>query len=284
VNIKKQGTNVQLYQNDLTLQGGETYQLRLAARSSGGQDVKLFLHEHSAPYASYGLNGIQLDLTSAWQVFVVEFTAKGNTTLTDGRLRLWLAPFDQNNMTFEFDDVVLLPKSMAGVPFAAPTESTLGRRPKPQVSQGQPANVVLQQGYFLDGDEDGRLNGAYLPENGESLCYNARASRSELFPANGKLVKVRILGVGKPRNVVITGITQNELVGPTPDGYGVGSSSAKLRRERDETGEGRVYHIAFTATYKGNTCSHEVVVTVPLDRGTPAIDSGAQVDSTQPTR
>jgi hypothetical protein len=141
----------------------------------------------------------------------------------------------------------------------------------------------LQQGYFLDGDENGRLSGGYVPANGEPWCYAARPSRAELFPADGKMARIRILGVGKAKNVVITGITQNEPTGPLPDAYGVGGSWAQLRRERDASGEGRVYHIAFTATYKGSTCSHELVVTVPPARGVAAVDSGEAYDATRPS-
>ena len=283
VSINQQGSNVQLYQQPLTLQGGVEYQLRLAARSSGGQDAQLFVHKHGAPYTNYGLNGVTLDLTPAWQVFVVDFTAVGAVPLTDARLRLWLAPFDQNGMTYEFDDVVLIPKS--AVPLVAQIseyklEGAQAAFRTPNAATGVAANAVLRQGYFLDGNEDGRLAGGYVPENGASLCYSARPSRADLFPATGSLMKVHIFGIGSPRNVVIDAITQDEAVGPTPDGYGVGTSSATLRRERDDSGAGRVYHIAFTATDQGQTCSHEVVVTVPLDRRTPAEDTGSVYDST----
>jgi hypothetical protein len=52
-----------------------------------------------------------LNLTPAWQVFQVEFTTRGFTSPTsDSRLRLWLAPYDQNGAVYEFDDVVLVEK------------------------------------------------------------------------------------------------------------------------------------------------------------------------------
>ena len=283
VSISTQGSNVQLYQKEIAVQGGTTYLLRLAARSSGGQDVSLFLHKHGAPYTNYGLNGVQLNLTPAWQVFVVEFTAVGTVPLNDARLRLWLGPFDQNGASFEFDDVVLLPKSaVAALGGPQITEGALGSSGK-SAPTGVAASSVLVQGYFLDGTEDGRLAGGYVPDNGASWCYKARPSVNTLLPADGKLAKVTLHGLGSPRYVAITGITQNELVGPEPDGYGLGTAVATLRREREATGEGRVYHIAFTATYRGSSCSHEVVVTVPVDRHRSAVDSGAQFNSTVAT-
>lgn len=281
VSIGSQGTNVQLYQRNVALQGGKTYQLRLAARSNGGQDVQLFLHKHGAPYNNYGLNGVTLDLTPAWTVFVVEFTAAGSVPLTDGRLRLWLGPFDQNGANFEFDDVVLLPKSAVTAQGEQVAAGTNGR--ERMATRGVAAASHLTQGYFLEGDESGRLAGAYVPDNGSSLCYNARPSLSRLLPANGKFAKVAILGSGRPQNVVITAITQNEPVGVEPDGAGLGTPWAMLRRERDADGEGRVYHVAFTASYQGRSCSHEVVVTVPVDQHPPLMDSGATYDAMMAT-
>lgn len=65
----------------------------------------------------------------------------------------------------------------------------------------------------------------------------------------------------------------------------ISGSSAYVRAERDDSGTGRVYHIAFTAVYRGQeVCKHEVVVGVPLDRKQPAQDSGGTFDSTEFTQ
>jgi hypothetical protein len=111
VTITRSGSNVQLYQPGIAVGAPPyTYELRLAARSSGGEDVALYLHKDMPPYTNYGLNGVVLDLTSEWQVFVVEFRAQVPGLVTDGRLRLWLAPYDAPGAEFEFDNVVLSPK------------------------------------------------------------------------------------------------------------------------------------------------------------------------------
>ena len=82
----------------------------LAAKSSDGRDVRLYLHQHRAPYSNYGLNGLPLDLTDEWQVFVVQFTTTGFTTpVDDGRFRIWLAGSDAANANYYFDDVVMTP-------------------------------------------------------------------------------------------------------------------------------------------------------------------------------
>jgi hypothetical protein len=110
VTIWQEGSNVQLFQPGLFLQPNTSYRLRLAAKSSDGRDVRLYLHKHRFPYTNYGLNGLPLDLTDEWQVFVVQFTTTGFTApVTDGRLRVWLAGSDAANVQYTFDDVVMTP-------------------------------------------------------------------------------------------------------------------------------------------------------------------------------
>jgi hypothetical protein len=118
------------------------------------------------------------------------------------------------------------------------------------------------------------------------------ASEPVVFPPNHEFVNERIVGVFDPdgENVAIkiTGIFQDEPVlqhssgsGNTcPDGKGVGTSFAQVRAERDGNstgggngnksgpGDGRVYHIDFTATdTAGDKCSGVVTVCVPHDMG-----------------
>jgi hypothetical protein len=108
-------------------------------------------------------------------------------------------------------------------------------------------------------------------------------------------VAINVLGVtdpdGGPFTINIDGIKQDEPVDTTgdgsfvPDGKGVGTSTAEVRAERVGTpkvpGNGRFYHIGFTATDPyGLTCSGEVLVSVPHDQNKPPVDGGALYDST----
>jgi len=126
-------------------------------------------------------------------------------------------------------------------------------------------------------------------------CSKARPSVATLWPPNNKFVPVQVLGVtdpdGDPVTITITAIRQDEPVDTfgdgsfTPDGMGVGTSTAQLRAERSGTakvpGNGRVYHVFFTADDgRGGTCSGKVLVSVPHDMNKPAIDGGALYDST----
>ena len=133
--------------------------------------------------------------------------------------------------------------------------------------------------------------------SGDPVCTNARASVEELWPPRHNLVPVEIVGVTDPTDdlllITITSIFQDEPLntlgdGNTePDAYGVGSSVAELRAERSGTkqvpGDGRVYHINFTANDGQGQCSGTVTVSVPHDQGfgTVVIDGGPLYDSTQ---
>ena len=127
------------------------------------------------------------------------------------------------------------------------------------------------------------------PANEPPDCSRAYPSRRKLWPPNHKFKKVRILNVtdpdGDPVNIVIDSIYQDEPVGKKPDARGVGTHIARLRAERirAKKGNGRVYHINFTAyDDKGASCSGHVTVGVPTNRGKKAtmIDDGALFDST----
>jgi hypothetical protein len=79
---------------------------------------------------------------------------------------------------------------------------------------------------------------------------------------------------GDPVAITITSITQDEPVfgigsGDTaPDGFGVGTGSAKVQAERAGGGNSRVYQITFVAVDdKGAECTGAVITAVPHDQG-----------------
>ena len=117
------------------------------------------------------------------------------------------------------------------------------------------------------------------------VCAAARASQPIVFPPNGKLVSEAVVGI-PGATIEITSIRQDEpqigLDLKCPDGSGVGTSTAMVRAERAENGDGRVYHIGFTARDgNGGTCSSEVTVCVPHDqRSNSCVDGGATFNST----
>ena len=267
VTIEKAGHNVQLYQAGLALQPDTAYQLRLAAKSSDGRDVFLYLHKHAPPYTNYGLNGIKLNLTREWQVFVVQFTT-GNFSgpVADGRLRLDLADSDAANASYSFDDVILVPLETGATSTATSAASS-----KPLIS-----------GYFMDDEKDGQARGRFVPRltKGTTRCSGARASKPALW-SDAYTETVKIMGIGKPRVLRVTGIWQDEPVHPQPSGF-INSQLASLMPDPDREGNGRVYHVTFWALYRdGTSCEHEVLVKVPYQTTVDeVIDDGPLADST----
>jgi len=88
--------------------------------------------------------------------------------------------------------------------------------------------------------------------------------------------------------ITITGVTQDEPVNGLGDGDTspdavIQGNKVLLRAERAGNGNGRVYHITFTATdVNGATGTGTVSVSVPHDKGKSAVDDGLVFDSTQP--
>ena len=127
-----------------------------------------------------------------------------------------------------------------------------------------------------------------LPTNQPPQCSGAMASSVTLWPPNGAFMPITVLGVtdpdGDPVTITITGIRQDERVGSQPDGRGVGTSTAEVRSERDGNGNGRVYHIFFTASDdNGGTCNGEVlgaIATHDQAANLAEIDGGPLYDST----
>ena len=124
-------------------------------------------------------------------------------------------------------------------------------------------------------------------------CSQASPSISTLWPANHQFMPVSVLGVTDPDGDALTftinSIFQDEPVnapgsGSTaPDGRGVGTSIAEVRAERAATGNGRFYHIIFTASDgRGGMCQAEILVSVPRNQGKKGspIDDGPLFDST----
>jgi hypothetical protein len=119
-------------------------------------------------------------------------------------------------------------------------------------------------------------------------CSAATASPAVIWPPNGKLISVRIGGVtdpdGDPVTVSVTAVRQDEPLAKKgqPDATGLGTSRPMLRASRAGNGDGRVYHVTFTATDPQEaSCTGTVTVCVPHDqRGRGCGDGGSLVDST----
>jgi predicted extracellular nuclease len=154
-------------------------------------------------------------------------------------------------------------------------------------------DALFEPNAFRSSDHDPVLVGLDL--NAAPVCTDAYPSVDLLWPVNHKFVPVEVLGVtdadGDPITITIDSIFQDEVVddggdgNTAPDGQGVGTSVAEVRAERAADGNGRFYHISFTADDgRGASCSGVVLVSVPHDQGKKAeepMDEGPLYDSTE---
>jgi len=101
------GSNIQLYQAGITLEPDTRYRLSFAAYSTTGHDMTARLLKHVSPYTAYA-PVFTANLGTNWQTFTTEFTTSGFTsTVNDGRLQFWLAPFAASGDNYYIDDVGL---------------------------------------------------------------------------------------------------------------------------------------------------------------------------------
>ncbi|WP_300458642.1 hypothetical protein [Desulfobacula sp.] len=172
------------------------------------------------------------------------------------------------------------------------------------VGEGQYLKVMVtfERSTYTDDDNDGINDSPILYDltvecNLPPDCSQAAASIDTIWPPNHNWVDIGIIGVtdpdGDPVTITIDSINQDEPVDTygdgkfTPDGQVIGTDTASVRAERAGSkkvpGNGRVYHIAFTASDdKGGECNGEVLVGVPHDQGqgNVPIDDGPSYDST----
>ncbi len=110
-------------------------------------------------------------------------------------------------------------------------------------------------------------------------CSHVTATPDTLWPPNHKLVPLSLSGATDPDGdqvtLTISGVTQDEPTGSSPDAVlGPASNDVSLRPERDGSGDGRVYRIAFKATDgRGGECTGTATVVVPHDHGSAAVNS-----------
>jgi hypothetical protein len=114
-------------------------------------------------------------------------------------------------------------------------------------------------------------------------CELSYPEPAVLWPANHQMRPISIRNVTDPDgdlvSIQVDTVAQDE---PT-EGLGDGDTSPDaarspfvLRAERSGLGDGRVYHIQFSASDgEGGVCSDLVTVCVPHDRATQCVDQGA---------
>lgn len=106
-------------------------------------------------------------------------------------------------------------------------------------------------------------------------CTGASTHPGYLWPPNHKMREVRIMGITGSGNVVVTATSvsvhdEGRGSGNTYPDYAIGGPGEPvwLRAERSG-GHDRTYTVSFVATDDGSTCTGEVDVVVPRNKGKP---------------
>jgi hypothetical protein len=150
-------------------------------------------------------------------------------------------------------------------------------------------DALFEEDAYRSSDHDPVILG--LDVNAPPVCDVALAQPNSLWPPDHRFVPIAIQGITDPEGDQVTvnvdSIFQDEALrapgsGITePDGRGVGTSTASVRAERVAFGNGRFYHISFTATDEnGEACSGVVTVGVPRVPWADPVDDGPRFDST----
>ena len=101
------GSNVQLYQQTVSLDAATDYTFSFTAKASTPRTIKIYLHKHTSPYNSYGINGFTVNLTTEWKTYTYDFKSQGFTgSVNNGRLRFWLVTAQPGD-TMLFDNIII---------------------------------------------------------------------------------------------------------------------------------------------------------------------------------
>jgi hypothetical protein len=151
-------------------------------------------------------------------------------------------------------------------------------------------------GGSLDADASGLPDECDAASNAPPDCSAASVTPGMLSRPDHRFRTVAVQGVsdpdGDPVRVVVDAVFQDEPVARrhfgrfAPDARGVGGERVELRAESHERGDGRVYHLAFSADDgQGGVCSGSATVCVPRSlgwrRSDSCVDQGPVHDSTE---
>lgn len=108
VSLDGTGLGDQLYTNGFTLEPYTNYRLSLVANSTLGNNINFQVIKHTSPYTVYGLQEVNVNLTTSMARYAYNFTTIGfASTTTDTRLSLYIASYADNTEKYYFDSITL---------------------------------------------------------------------------------------------------------------------------------------------------------------------------------
>lgn len=161
--ISSTASNIQLYQNDLSLLPNTRYVLTFAAYSNTGSDLRVSLNRHTSPYTNYGLSRERVDLGTEWKVYTLSFTTQlFDTEVSDGRLYFWLSDDASGGDVFYIDQIALVPQGANSLTVETAGEGSVSTETVPGSNGGEvELTATPEPGWVFDhwaGDVDSTEN------------------------------------------------------------------------------------------------------------------------------
>ncbi|HWQ96139.1 MAG TPA: carbohydrate binding domain-containing protein [Candidatus Methylomirabilis sp.] len=163
ITISKQGTNVQLYQNNLALEPNTAYRLDFKAYSNTGHDLSVSLLKHGSPFTNYGLSDKVVNLGTKWGTHSIQFKTAGfSGIVNDARLMFRLAAYDAAADKYYFDNVILT--KVSSVPSSTKVPPTITTHPSSKtVSVGKTATFNVAASGTAPLSYQWQKNGVNIP-------------------------------------------------------------------------------------------------------------------------
>ncbi|MGA9120170.1 MAG: carbohydrate binding domain-containing protein [Bacteroidota bacterium] len=114
LSVTSTGTNIQIYQYNLSLEPATAYELTFAAKCNSGDSMDVSLGRHDAPFTNYGLASQPVKLTNSWAVYTIDFTTKNFTDIvSNARLRFSFEAHAKAGDQYWIDNISLKKRSSA---------------------------------------------------------------------------------------------------------------------------------------------------------------------------
>ena len=176
----------QIFQKNITLQAGVTYELRFWARSDKGSDLRVVLLQQVSPRVNYGIKNQVFNLTTDGQEFKYTFTTSGfSGTVSDALLRFQAdkgrglqysidnisltatdaPPPDDDDDDDLSDEILVFNRGAKSAPFIVGRDLSGFIEDKPPTGPANANWVTGQYAGFADGTLYYRARISYIPED-----------------------------------------------------------------------------------------------------------------------